>query len=71
MEFNSSIKETMIIQQHHHDSGKSRLLNAFTNGTKDGRKPDIVSSLIDCTNMLWLFGNNSIEIHYDTGDYNG
>jgi len=39
-------------------------------GQKMGR-PDIVSSLIDCTNMLWLFGNNSIEVHYDTGDYNG
>ena len=44
--------------------------NALQMGQKMGR-PDIVSSLIDCTNMLWLFGNNSIEVHYDTGDYNG
>lgn len=44
--------------------------NALQMGQKMG-KPDIVSSLIDCTNMLWLFGNNSIEVHYDTGDYNG
>ena len=44
--------------------------NALQMGQKMGR-PDIVSSLIDCTNMLWLFGSNSIEVHYDTGDYNG
>lgn len=44
--------------------------NALQMGQKMGR-PDIISALIDCTNMLWLFGNNSIEVHYDTGDYNG
>lgn len=44
--------------------------NALQMGQKMGR-PDIISSLIDCTNMLWLFGNNSVEVHYDTGDYNG
>lgn len=43
--------------------------NALQMGQKMGR-PDFISSLVDCTNMLWLFGSNSIEVHYDTGDYN-
>lgn len=44
--------------------------NAIQMGQKYGR-PDIINALIDCTNMLWVFGNNSIEVHYDTGNYNG
>lgn len=31
---------------------------------------DIILSLIECTNLLWIFGRNSIEVHYDTGNYN-
>ena len=38
-------------------------------GAKIG-KTDIINALVDCQNMLWLFGNNSIEVHYDTGDIN-
>ena len=37
-------------------------------GMKIG-KPDNVIALEDCANMLWVVGMNSIEVHYDTGDY--
>lgn len=33
-------------------------------------KADIIESLIECNNLLWLFGKQSIEVHYDTGNYN-
>lgn len=39
-------------------------------GAKIG-KPDNISALINVNNYLWLFGYNSSEIHYDSGDYNG
>jgi hypothetical protein len=39
-------------------------------GMKIG-KADNVSALVNCNNYLWLFGYNSCEIHYDSGDYNG
>lgn len=39
-------------------------------GKKIGR-PDNITALAVCNNYLWLFGANSNEIHYDTGDYNG
>lgn len=39
-------------------------------GQKIG-KTDNISALVNCNNFLWLFGYNSCEIHYDTGDYNG
>lgn len=39
-------------------------------GRKIG-KADNINCLINCNNYLWLFGYNSCEIHYDTGDYNG
>ena len=34
-------------------------------------KPDNIIALCDCNNMLWLFGEQSIEVHYDTGSYPG
>lgn len=39
-------------------------------GRKIG-KADNINCLINCNNYLWLFGYNSCEIHYDTGDFNG
>jgi hypothetical protein len=56
------------------DDYKPSVVNGYWNAIQMGQKmgrPDIVNALIDCTNMLWLFGTNSIEIHYDTGNYNG
>ena len=44
--------------------------NALQSGKKMGR-PDYIIALMDCSNMLWCFGNNSVEVHYDTGNYNG
>jgi len=40
-------------------------------GAKIG-KSDNISWLVNCNNYLWLFGeDNSCEVHYDTGNYNG
>jgi hypothetical protein len=39
-------------------------------GQKIGR-PDNIAALIWCNNYLWLFGYNSCEVHYDTGNYSG
>lgn len=38
-------------------------------GQKVG-KADYISALANVNNYLWLFGYNSNEIHYDTGDFN-
>ena len=35
--------------------------------TKEGM-PDNIVALKECRNQLWVFGNYSTEIHYDTGD---
>lgn len=32
-------------------------------------KPDNIVALVDAQNMLWLFGASSIEVHYDSGDF--
>ena len=32
---------------------------------------DNINAVVACNNYLWLFGYNSCEIHYDTGNYNG
>lgn len=34
-------------------------------------KPDNVVALSDVANQLWVFGLNSVEVHYDSGDYVG
>jgi hypothetical protein len=39
-------------------------------GQKIG-KPDNISALANCNSYLWLFGYNSCEIHYNSGNYNG
>lgn len=39
-------------------------------GTKIGR-PDNVIGISQAQGYLWLFGRNSIEVHYDTGDSAG
>lgn len=39
-------------------------------GQKSG-KPDYINVLINCNNYLWIFGINSVEVHYDTGDTSG
>jgi hypothetical protein len=36
-------------------------------GSKVAR-PGNILRIIDTNNMIWLFGNNSIEVHYDTGN---
>ena len=44
------------------------------NGLQFGRKigdSDEIVSMAKSVNLLWLFGKQSIEVHYDTGDYNG
>ena len=43
--------------------------NPINSGKKIGR-PDNITALANCNNYLWLFGANSNEVHYDTGDYN-
>lgn len=30
-------------------------------------RPGNILKIVDTNNMIWLFGNNSIEVHYDTG----
>lgn len=32
-------------------------------------RPDNIVAIVDCQNMAWLFGASSIEVHYDSGDY--
>ena len=45
--------------------------NPLYSGAKIG-KADNIAWLINCNNYLWLFGeDNSCEVHYDTGNYNG
>lgn len=44
--------------------------NPIYSGSKIG-KPDNINTLVNCNNYLWLFGYNSTEVHYDTGNYNG
>lgn len=43
--------------------------NPINSGKKIGKSDNIVG-LANCNNYLWLFGYNSNEVHYDTGDYN-
>ena len=43
--------------------------NGLQFGKKIGDSDDIVT-MAKCVNLLWLFGKQSIEVHYDTGDYN-
>ena len=48
--------------------------NGYWTPLQSGRKigkPDNLTALVNCNNFLWLFGSNSCEIHYDTGNYNG
>lgn len=33
--------------------------------------PDNIVAICDCNNMAWLFGQTSVEVHYDTGEYPG
>ena len=42
----------------------------LSSGAKIG-KTDNIGGLINCNGYLWLFGYNSCEVHYDTGNYNG
>lgn len=32
-------------------------------------KPGNILKILDTNNMIWLFGNNSIEVHYNSGNY--
>lgn len=34
-------------------------------------KPDNIVAISDCNNMAWLFGTNSTEVHYNTGNFPG
>lgn len=42
----------------------------LSSGQKIG-KTDNITAIVNCNNYLWLFGYNSCEIHFDTGNYNG
>jgi hypothetical protein len=44
--------------------------NPINSGKKIGKSDNIIA-LANCNNYLWLFGANSNEVHYDTGDFNG
>lgn len=43
--------------------------NPINSGKKIGKSDNIIG-LANCNNYLWLFGYNSNEVHYDTGDFN-
>lgn len=42
----------------------------LSSGQKSGR-PDNLTAIANCNNYLWLFGSNSCEVHYDTGNFEG
>lgn len=42
--------------------------NPLQSGQKIG-KPDDITCLINCNNYLWIGGYNSIEVHYNSGEY--
>lgn len=42
----------------------------INSGQKFGQA-DNISGLIACQNYIWLFGYNTCEVHYDTGNFNG
>jgi len=49
------------------------ITQGYWNGLNFGKKigkSDYISALANCNNYLWLFGYNSNEVHYDTGDLN-
>lgn len=49
------------------------IVNGYWNPINSGKKigkSDNISAIANCNNYLWLFGYNSNEVHYDTGDYN-
>jgi len=46
----------------------------YWNGLNTASKiahPDNIMAIADCNNMVWLLGQSSIEVHYDTGNYPG
>lgn len=48
--------------------------NGYWNPIQSGKKfaqADNIVGLAACQNYIWLFGYNSCEVHYDTGNYNG
>lgn len=49
-------------------SGSGGHWNGINVGEKIA-KPDNIVAIADCQNYAWLFGSNSIEVHYDTGDF--
>lgn len=54
------------------DSDHPTVFNKW-NGLQFGKKigdSDSIVTMGKCVNLLWLFGKQSIEVHYDTGDYN-
>lgn len=54
-----------------YDSDHPEITNKW-NGLQFGRKigdSDNIISMAKCVNLLWLFGKNSLEVHYNTGDY--
>lgn len=57
-------------EYHWSDPGDGLSWSGLNVGMKIG-KPDNVIALEDCANMLWVVGMNSIEVHYDTGDFAG
>jgi hypothetical protein len=54
--------------QNYDSNIKDGYWNALQSGQKIA-KPGNILKLFDTNNMIWLFGNNSIEVHYDSGNY--
>lgn len=55
-------------------TGATELNAGHWNGLNTARKvakPDNIMALGDCNNMVWLFGQRSTEVHYNTGNYPG
>lgn len=50
------------------------ILNGYWTPLQSGQmigKPDMIRSLANVNNFLWLWGDQSTEVHYDTGVYQG
>lgn len=49
---------------------KMNVWNGLQFGQKLGDSDEIIG-MTQCSNLLWLFGRQSIEVHYNSGDYEG
>lgn len=54
------------VYQNYDPAVKNGYWTPLQTGQKIAR-PGNILKIVDTNNMIWLFGNNSIEVHYDTG----